>query len=97
MKYYPYEPADRSPSSQSSYEWDPDTMDHEQLIRRTSWDRRQLMRQKTQIELDLVTGRRFDEEDFLRQLRQLAQISHDMLMCEFMLHCARRWPSEADD
>jgi hypothetical protein len=54
-----------------------------------------LIRQKIQIELDLFTGRRFDEDNFLRQLRQLAQISHDMLKGEFMLHCTKRWPFEA--
>ncbi|EXM18295.1 hypothetical protein FOTG_13568 [Fusarium oxysporum f. sp. vasinfectum 25433] len=119
MEYYPYEPAERSPdrstSSQSSYEWEPDTMDvrnthngriefhimpldnteNEQLVHRIQWERMHLIRQKIQIELDLFTGRRFDEDDFLRQLRQLAQISHDMLKGEFMLHCTKRWPFEA--
>ncbi|KAH7151105.1 hypothetical protein DER46DRAFT_579111 [Fusarium sp. MPI-SDFR-AT-0072] len=132
MEYYPYELAERSlgssPSSQSLYEWEPDTMDvrntnmgriefqislfnrpcctfdyivpldnteNEQLVHRIQWERMHLMRQKIQIELDLFTGRRFDEDDFLRRLRQLAQISHDMLKGEFMLHCAKRWPFEA--
>ncbi|KAI8402350.1 hypothetical protein FOFC_17659 [Fusarium oxysporum] len=132
MEYYPYEPAERSPdrstSSQSSYEWEPDTMDvrnthngriefhislfnrpcckfdyivpldnteNEQLVHRIQWERMHLIRQKIQIELDLFTGRRFDEDDFLRQLRQLVQISHDMLKGEFMLHCTKRWPFEA--
>ncbi|KAF5583918.1 hypothetical protein FPANT_8029 [Fusarium pseudoanthophilum] len=72
-----------------------DQEEAQRLVYKTRWERKHFLSEKVQIELDLFTGRMFDDPGFLSQLRQLAQISHDLLMGELMLHCIARWPHEA--
>ncbi|CCT72688.1 uncharacterized protein FFUJ_12579 [Fusarium fujikuroi IMI 58289] len=72
-----------------------DEAENQRLVYKTQWQRRHWISEKVQIELDLFTGGMFEDDGFLRQLRQLVQLSHDMLMGELRLHCLKCWPHEA--
>ncbi|KAF5582798.1 hypothetical protein FPCIR_9326 [Fusarium pseudocircinatum] len=101
---------DRPPSPQFPNDWEGNSMEpcstfvyvvpldqeeNHRLVYKTRWERKHFISEKVQIELDLFTGRMFDDPGFLSHLRQLAQISHDLLIGELMLHCLARWPHEA--
>lgn len=72
-----------------------DGAENQRLVYKTQWQRRHWISEKVQIELDLFTGGMFEDDGFLRQLRQLVQLSYDMLMGELRLHCLKCCPHEA--